>query len=78
MSREPERQAALTATSGQHSSKSVGHFDKTALDSGSPKSGESQGLGESLRLSPVLGKSSMLSPKTGESFRGESFDMKEL
>jgi len=63
---------------GVHSNWSVGHFNKTAFDSGSPKSGESQGLGESLRLSPILGESSKLSPEIGESFRGESFDMKEL
>jgi len=48
------------------------------FESGSPTLGESHGLGESLRLSPVTGESSKLSPELGESFRGESFDMKEL
>jgi len=36
------------------------------------------GLGESLRLSPVSRQSSKLSPETGESFRGESFNMKDV
>jgi len=58
--------------------RSVSHFDKTAFNSGSPKLGESQGLGESVRLSPILGESLKLSPKTGESFGGELFDTKEL
>jgi len=60
------------------SHRSVGHFNKTVFNSGSPKSGESQGLGESPRLSPVLGESSKLSPKTGESFGGELFDIEEV
>ena len=58
--------------------RSVAHLNEAAFKGGSPKLGESQGLGESLRLSLVLGESSKLSPKTGESFRGESFNMKEL
>ena len=37
--------------------RSVGHFNKTVFNSGPPKLGESQGLGESLRLSPILGES---------------------
>jgi len=41
----------------QDNSRSVGHFNKTVFNSGSPKLGESQGLGESLRLSPILGES---------------------
>jgi len=49
-------------------SRSVAHFDKAVFVGGSPKLGESQGLEESLRLSPII----------GESFRGELFDMKEL
>jgi len=53
-------------------------FDKAAFECGSPELGESQGSGESLRLSPVSRESSKLSPKTGESFRGELFDIKEL
>ena len=60
------------------SQRCVGHSNKTVLKGGSPKLGESQGLGESLRLSPILGESLKLSPKIGESFRGELFNMKEL
>jgi len=59
-------------------SRSVAHFDKAVFVGGSPKLGESQGLEESLRLSPIIGESLKLSPKLGESFRGELFDMKEL
>jgi len=51
-------------------------FNNAVLKGGSPKLGESQGLGESLRLSPISGESLKLSPKTGESFRGELFNMK--
>jgi len=58
--------------------RSVGHLNKTVFNSGSPKLGESQGLGESLRLYPILGQSLKLSPKIAESFRGELFNMREL
>jgi len=44
---------------GLQKPRSVGHFNKTVFNSGSPKLGESQGLGESLRLSPILGESSL-------------------
>jgi len=58
--------------------RSVAPLNKAAFKYGSPKLGESQGLGESLRLSPVIGESLKLSPKLGDSFRGELFNMTEL
>jgi len=53
-------------------------FNNAVLKGGSPKLGESQGLGESLRLSPISGESSKLSLELEESFGGESVNMKEL
>jgi len=58
--------------------RSFAHLNKAVFKGGSPKLGESQGLGESLRLSPITGESLKLSPKLGESFGGESFNMTEL
>jgi len=57
---------------------SVAHLNKAAFKGWSPKLGESQASGESLRLSPVIGESLKLSSEQGESFSGESFNMKEL
>jgi len=48
--------------------RSVAHSNEAAFKGGSPRLGESQGLGESFKLSPKL----------GESFRGELFNTKEL
>jgi len=58
--------------------RSLAHFDEAAFEGGPPKLGESQGLGESLRLSPISGESSKLSLELEESFGGESVNMKEL
>jgi len=44
------------------------HLNKAVFEGGSPELGESQGLGESLRLSTVI----------GERFRGVLHNMKEL
>jgi len=51
--------------------RSVGHHHKRAFAGESPVSGGSLESGESAKLSPDLEESLKLSPKTGESVRGE-------